>query len=432
MKKRLVIAIILGASSIILGLLLDIEDVENWSQDELKLLKSLSLENLPPLPDDPSNAYADDEVAAELGHALYFDVRTSKNGNVSCASCHKPEKYFTDGLKLAVGTKIGPRHTPSLVGISYSPWYYWDGRKDSQWSQALSPIETQHEHNSSRLKIAQLIASDETYRSNYEKVFGTLPPIPVSPTSASPLGGEENLRGWDSLNNTQRASITRVFTNAGKALAAYQRKLIPGQSRFDFYINELNEEGIKSSSHLTPDEVAGLELFIGQGQCVSCHNGPLLTNHEFHNTGVLTISGQLPAMGRYDGIRQAKEDPFNCLSALSDAAEDDCLELTFAQDSNDLVGAQKTPTLRNVAETSPYMHGGQINTLLDVVRHYNEAPISLLSHNEVKPLDLKISQVNQLESLMHALTAPLATKPKWLRPPNSAYSGSANTQTTPP
>ena len=432
MKKRLVIATILGALSVILGFFLDDKDVRNWSQDELKLLKSLSLENLPPVPNDPSNTHANDEGAAQLGHALYFDVRTSRNGSVSCASCHKPEKYFTDGLKLAVGTNVGPRHTPSLIGISYSPWFYWDGRKDSQWSQALAPIEARHEHNSSRLKIAQLIASDETYRSNYEKVFGALPPIPASPTNASPLGDEESLKGWDSLTNIQRTSVTKVFTNVGKALAAYQRKLIPGQSRFDFYINELNEEGLKSSTHLTPDEVAGLELFIGQAQCVSCHNGPLLTNHEFHNTGVLTISGQLPAMGRYDGIRQAREDPFNCLSALSDAAEDDCLELTFAQDSNDLVGAQKTPTLRNVAETAPYMHGGQIENLLEVVKHYNQAPTSLLSHNEAKPLDLKISQITQLESLMHAFTAPLATEPRWLRPPNSAYSGSANTQTTPP
>ena len=432
MKKRLLITIILGALTIVLGFFLNGEDVENWSQDELRLLKSLSVKNLPLIPDDPSNTYANDEDAAELGHAIYFDVRISGNGSVSCASCHRPEKYFTDGLKLAVGTAVGPRHTPSLVGISYSPWFYWDGRKDSQWSQALAPIEAQHEHNSSRLEIAKLIESDEKYRSKYEKVFGALPPIPDSPKSASPLGDEENLRGWNSLSKSQRASVTKIFANVGKALAAYQRKLIPGQSRFDFYVNELNEEGAKSSIHLTPDEVAGLDVFIGQGQCVNCHNGPLLTNHEFHNTGVLTISGQLPAMGRYNGIRQAKEDPFNCLSALSDAAEEDCLELIFAQDSNDLVGAQKTPTLRNISETAPYMHGGQIGSLLEVVEHYNEAPTSLLSHNEAKPLDLKTSQVAQLEAFLHTFTAPLATDPKWLRPPASAYSGSANTQTTPP
>ena len=432
MKKRLVITMILGAVAITMGFFLNVEDAENWSQDELRLLESLSLKNLPHIPEDPSNIHANEEDAAELGHALYFDVRMSGNGTVSCASCHMPEKYFTDGLELAVGTAIGPRHTPTLVGISHSPWFYWDGRKDSQWSQALAPIETQHEHNSSRLEIAQLIEGDETYRNKYEKVFGVLPPIPDSPTRASPLGDEENLKGWNRLSKNQRASVTKVFANVGKALAAYQRKLIPGQGRFDFYINELNEEGAKPSIHLTPDEVAGLDLFIGQAQCVSCHNGPLLTNHEFHNTGVLTISGQLPAMGRYDGIRQAREDPFNCMSALSDAAEENCLELLFARDSNDLVGAQKTPTLRNIAETAPYMHGGQIGSLLEVVEHYNEAPTSLLSHNEAKPLELNTSQIIQLEALMHAFTAPLATDPKWLHPPQQRYSGSAKTQTTPP
>ena len=417
MNKRLIIIILLGSISVLLGFLLTDDRAENWSQTEIQLLKSLSLSALPTIPPDPSNVFADDEAAARFGHALYFDARLSGNGTVSCATCHQPKRYFTDGLKLAVGTSVGRRHTPSLIGLSYSPWFYWDGRKDSQWSQALAPIETPHEHNSSRLEIAQLIAGDQVYREKYETIFGELPHIPKSPTAASPLGDDEDLKGWKTLSKLKQSQVTEIFSNVGKALAAYQRKLIPGQSRFDFYIDELEDTGKRSSLQLSEDELAGLSLFIGKAQCVSCHNGPLLTNHEFHNTGVLTISGQLPSMGRYDGIRLARKDSFNCLGEYSDAKKEDCLELEFAQDSNDLVGAQKTPTLRNVAETAPYMHGGQLDSLIEVISHYNEAPTSLLSHNEAKPLKLKNVELIQLRALMHTFTAPLATDPKWLRPP---------------
>ena len=116
-----------------------------WTDEEQRLIASLSLSQLPRLPADPSNAQADNPDAAELGHALYFDTRLSSTGAVACATCHKPERMFTDGLKLAVGAGIGNRHTPSLVGLSYSPWFYWDGRKDSQWAQALAPLEAKHE-----------------------------------------------------------------------------------------------------------------------------------------------------------------------------------------------------------------------------------------------------------------------------------------------
>ena len=150
---------------------------------------------------------------------------------------------------------------------------------------------------------------------------------------------------------------------------------------------------------------------------MTCHNGPLLTNNEFHNTGVLAISGQLPSMGRYDGVRAAREDPFNCLGLYSGANRSECIELRFARDNNELVGAQKTPTLRNIADTAPYMHGGQITTLTQVIEHYNEAPVSMLNHNEAKPLELRPVQLRQLEDFLLTLSAPLATEEHWLLPP---------------
>ena len=390
---------------------------KNWTASEIELLQSLSLDRLPALPKVPSNYFADSPDAAKFGHALYFDKRISGNNLVSCATCHQPEKMFTDGLALAMGTELGPRHTPSLVGISYSPWFYWDGRKDSQWAQALAPLETAHEHNTDRLQVARLISKDENYRQQYELIFGLLPSIPASPLAASPHGDDVLKAAWSSLTIDQQSQISQVFSNLGKALAAYQRKLIPGPTPFDDYVDSLSIEGDSSDELLTRSQAAGLQLFIGKAQCVTCHNGPLLTNHEFHNTGVLAISDQLPPMGRYDGIRIARKDPFNCLGEFSDAASSECLELRFSRDTNDLVGAQKTPTLRNIAITAPYMHGGQIKTLKEVIEHYNEAPISMLSHNEAKPLGLRPLQLRQLEDFLNILSAPLATDSKWLSAP---------------
>jgi cytochrome c peroxidase len=389
----------------------------SWDSTDIRLIKSLSLSALPELAKDPSNSVGDLESAAEFGQALFFDQRLSGNGSVACASCHKPELSFTDGLELATGTAVGPRHTPSLLGISYSPWFYWDGRKDSQWSQALAPLEAGHEHNTDRTTVAQLISQDKDYRNRYESIFGPLPST-LPNVSATPLGKEAQVEQWNSLATAIQVQINTVFTNAGKALAAYQRKIVPGHSRFDDFADSLNPTSSEeTNSILSSAEIAGLSLFIDKGQCTSCHNGPLFTNHEFHNTGVMAIRGELPPMARYDGVRIARLDPFNCLGEYSDAQSNECTELRFARDENELVGAQKTPTLRNISETAPYMHGGQIKTLNEVVRHYNDAPTSMLSHNEAKPLGLRPFEIKQLEAFLMTLTAPLATATKWLNPP---------------
>lgn len=390
-----------------------------WSESELALLRSLSLNALPPLPPDPSNAVADSDAAARLGHKLFFDTRLSGNGSVSCATCHQPERYFTDGRPLAVATAVGPRHTPSLVGLSHSPWFYWDGRKDSQWSQALAPLEAAHEHDFTRTELASLLVNDPALRALYEASFGPAPQLPADLPAASPLGSPTEQEAWKNLDQQKLPVINRLFSNAGKTLAAYQRKLQPGTSRFDDYVATLDDSGeTRAGELLTRAEVGGLALFIDEAQCVSCHNGPLFSNHEFHNTGVLSVAGQMPGMGRYQGIRTAREDPFNCLGDFSDAQPDQCLELRFARDSNELVGANKTPTLRNITETAPYMHGGQISSLSAVMEHYNEAPVSMLSHNEAKPLNLRPAQLQQLVAFMATLTAPLATEQKWLQPPD--------------
>jgi len=119
---------------------------QTWTVGETGMLRSLWIGSLGKLPQDPSNAFADDPMAAELGHKIFFDPRFSANAKVSCATCHQPELAFTDGLPLAQGVGAVPGHTPTIIGMAYSPWFFWDGRKDSQWSQALGPMESPVEH----------------------------------------------------------------------------------------------------------------------------------------------------------------------------------------------------------------------------------------------------------------------------------------------
>lgn len=420
MKKLLSIVAALSLAAVALWNFFTVPIPAQWTEEQQRLINSLSLTNLPPLPEDPSNNVADNLLAAELGQHLYFDTRLSSNNSVACATCHKPELMFTDGLRLAVGLDIGPLHTPGLVGLSYSPWFYWDGRKDSQWAQALAPLEARHEHASDRVQLLHLLASDDAYVEMYEQLFGPLPRGLELPDSASPLGDSQQQSAWNSMDENARRTVSRFFSNLGKAIAAYQRKIIPGPSRFDEYADRLaRSSSTRQGDLLTSAEIAGLNLFIGKAQCVGCHNSPLFTNNEFHNTGVLAVSGQLPSMGRYEGIRTARDDPFNCLGEFSDATASQCIELRFARDENDLVGAHKTPTLRNVTLTAPYMHTGQIASLEDVIEHYNNAPTSMLSHNEAKPLGLRSVERRQLQSFLQTLTSPLATASKWLSAPTN-------------
>lgn len=420
MKKLLSIVAVLLLAAVALWNFFTAPLPAQWTEEQQRLINSLSLTNLPPLPEDPSNSVADNLLAAELGQRLYFDTRLSRDNSVACATCHKPELMFTDGLSLAVGIDIGPRHTPGLVGLSYSPWFYWDGRKDSQWAQALAPLEASHEHATDRVRALHLLAGDSVYREMYEQLFGSLPIESDLPDSASPLGDSLQQAAWDGLGVDSQTAVSRFFSNLGKAIAAYERKIIPGPSRFDEYADSLaGSSATRQGDLLSTAEIAGLSLFIGKAQCISCHNSPLFTNHEFHNTGVLAVSGQLPTMGRYEGIRTARDDPFNCLGEFSDATPSECIELRFARDENDLVGALKTPTLRNVSLTAPYMHGGQMASLAEVIEHYDSAPTSMLSHNEAKPLGLRSVERRQLQRFLETLTAPLATDSKWLSAPTN-------------
>lgn len=393
-------------------------DPHRWSADQQAILRGLSLASLPPLPPDPSNAYADDPRAAALGHKLFFDARFSANGAVACATCHLPEQQFQDGLPLAQGIGTTTRRTMTVIGTAYSPWLFWDGRKDSQWAQALGPWENPVEHGGDRTQYAHLIAAH--YRAEYEALFGPLPDLSGLPAHAGPaVGDPAAVAAWEALPAERQDALTRLYANLGKAVAAYERQLLPGPTRFDAYVAAvLAGDEPTAAATFTAAEAAGLRLFIGRARCTDCHNGPLLTNNDFHNTGVPPVPGLPEDTGRLLGAAQVLADEFNCLSAYSDAAPEQCGELRFlVADDHDLNRKFRPPSLRGVAERAPYMHAGQFATLDEVLAHYNTAPAAPAGHSELEPLKLSAREIGQLIAFLRTLSGPVAADPRWLQPP---------------
>lgn len=383
-----------------------------WTAAQLDELRSLSLAASESAPADPTNRVADDRRAARLGERLFFDPKLSSDGKVACGTCHQPDRDFQDGIALGRGVGVTAKRTMPLAATSRAPFLFWDGRKDSLWAQALGPLESPVEHGGTRTQYAHVIA--ENYRAGYEELFGPLPDLSAVPASAGPSGNRQEVSAWQALGQSQRDAITRVFVNVGKAIAAYERRIEFGAARFDRYVeaitNRRNDHGI-----LTNEEVAGLRLFIGKANCTQCHNGPLLTNHEFHNTGVPARSDVPIDDGRLGGAAAVLEDEFNCRSRWSDARTR-CAELDYlVTGDHRLRRAYKVPSLRNVAERAPYMNAGQFETLAQVIDHYNRAPATAQGHTELRPLRLRAAEVRQLEAFLRALSGPIVVNGEAVR-----------------
>lgn len=388
-----------------------------WNDDELAALRGLWIGSLPPLPPDPSNRYADNPDAAALGHKLFFDTRFSSNGKVACATCHLPDQLFQDGTPLAHGVGTTDRRTMTVIGTAYSPWLFWDGRKDSQWAQALGPMESPVEHGGNRMFYAHLIA--EFYAEEYTALFGPLPDLSDLPRNAGPIADAEAAANWKTMSPEDKEAVTRVYVNMGKAIAAYERLLNPGASRFDQYVEAILDNDYETANTiLTSDEIAGLKLFIGKANCTNCHNGPLFTNNDFHNTGVPAVDGLPEDTGHALGAQQVMADEFNCLSVYSDAQPEQCSELRFlALDEHQQERQFKPPSLRNVFHRGPYMHAGQFATLEEVLNHYNTAPEAPAGHSELEPLNLSENQIAQIIAFLKTLDSPINADPNWLAGP---------------
>lgn len=264
---------------------------------------------LPAVPIPKDNPPTAETIA--LGRRLFYDKRLSNDNSLACANCHNPQFDFTDGLKLSKGVegRLGVRNAPTILNVAYQPLQFWDGRAMSLEQQAASPIADPVEMNQPHKIFLSKLAGDPVYTEMFRKAFGS-----------------------------DEVTLGRVE----KALASFERTVLSGNSPFDRY----QYGGDKKA--LSPSQVRGLALFINpqKGNCAACHLvGPqyaLFTDGKFHNIGEgVEDDGNFDDVGRY---HETKVDADK--------------------------GAFKTPTLRNVANTAPYMHDGSLLTLRQVVDFY--------------------------------------------------------------
>lgn len=381
-----------------------------FSQPELA---ALSLHALPPVPPSPTNQYADDPEAAALGQKFFFDPRFSgpltvtsdlgnagDTGRVACATCHDPANGGSDHRSAPGNTSLAAgftgRNSPSVYNVSLYPYLFWDGRKDSVWSQALGPIESPVEHNFSRLEVAHLIFT--RYRALYEPLFGAMPNL--SDEVRFPPAGKPGDARWDAMDSADQDAVNRVFANFGKAIEAYERKLVHRGSAFDRFL-----EGDPDA--LSPAAKRGAKLFVGRAACTECHAGGAFSDVEHHNAGVPQRGPNVPSQdrGRADGIAQLLGDVFNAAGLYSDERSAPHLAGLAVTDAD--VGAFKTPGLRGVAQTAPYMHTGELATLRDVIVFYREGGASsgFVGQKDpaIAPLQLDDRDVDDLVAFLESL-----------------------------
>lgn len=386
---------------------------QRWTPAELERIASLRVTEgwLAPRPDvEEGNAWADSTQAARLGAALFTDTSLSGNGAVSCATCHDPARWFTDGLPRGSGVGTTRRHTPTLVGVARNRWYTWDGRRDTAWAQALVPLEQPAEHGTSRTDLARRVTS--THGEAYRAAFGDLPELTDPdrfPTGARPASDDPVAdAAWRGMHPADQAVVNRVFVNAGKALDALERRLAPQPAAFDRYAEALLDGDPTGGGHLGPEAERGLALFLGKADCVLCHHGPTFSDGAFHNLGLPTQPGQEIDLGRGAGVREVLASEFRCGTPWSDASS--CPELVYVDPTfPDFMGSFKTPTLRNVADTAPYMHDARFATLEEVLGFYSALPgAPSVGHRELtlRPLKLTTDETRALVAFLQALSAP--------------------------
>lgn len=308
----------------------------------------------PELPPAHGNAVADDETAAELGFALFFDARLSSNNQVRCATCHEPDFGFGDGKPVSMGVGTVARNAPSALDVAHVRWQFWDGRADSLWSQALAPIEHPDEMASTRLAVAHRIFDD--YAERYEAVFGPLPPL--GDLGRFPATGAPGWVAYDGMDPADRHAVDEVFVNVGKSLEAYMRRLVTGPAPFDRFLDG-------EPDAISPAAMRGAAVFFAAG-CPSCHAGPQLADGAFHNLG-MPDDDDASAQGRALGIERLLAAEFNAASEWFDGEPPTDFPPTVG--AADL-GAFRTPTLRNLAVTGPYGHTGAYANLSAIVQFH--------------------------------------------------------------
>ncbi len=290
----------------------------------------------PPARKDPSNRVSGHPQAIELGRRLFADARMSPVGYIACVTCHQPDRAFTDLKARAHGLADLPRNTPSLFNLSQQRWFGRDGASDSLWLASIRPMLDQREFDGSAATTVKLFVRDPELATCYRKVFG------VSP-----------------LQNSERTVV-----NVGKALAAYQETLVTGRTPFDDFRDATIRGDASAAARYPPAALRGLKLFVGDAKCINCHSGPNFSDDRFHNVTSDTDDGRL------QGVRSVKANPFNLASHYNDDPTRSNANATrqLVSDSSQR-GQFRTPGLRNVTATAPYMHDGKIDLLQSAVQH---------------------------------------------------------------
>ncbi len=393
--------------------------------------KVATLSPLPRPKADPTNRVADDPGAAALGQKLFFETRFSgpirpqgagdgigavgnagETGKVACATCHQPGAQFQDVRSIpnscSIGTGWTARNTPPVVNAAFYDWFFWDGHADSMWSQALDPVEGTVEMNTSRLRVAHVLYA--SYRDEYNRVFDPDLDPDLDPASAnakrfpdSTLPPSDPASPWATMSPADQAIVNGIYANFGKAIAAYERLLVSGNAPFDRYVAG-DEAAINTQAKL------GLKLFVGKAACVACHEGPFFSDNKFHNTGVPQSQGDVLHVaahdtGRFDAIATVQSDTFNTSGPFSDSPTTGKLAGLAAQEGDR--GAFRTKGLREVAETAPYAHGGQLRTLEETVELYDRGGGPAGSFEGTK--DARMSPLNLTAEEKAALVAFLRT-----------------------
>ena len=356
-----------------------------------------------PLLPDASNRASGNADAIALGRALFFDARLSRKGDMACATCHQPGRAFTDGRDRAHGRERLDRNTPGLWNAGLGHWFGWDGGSDSLWSFTLRPMLNRLELGATAAHVAQLLRTDITYACLHRNAFATAPRAAPAAPRAAPAAPRAAPASRSSANE-------HVLVDAAKALAAFMETLQSGKSAFDDLHDALARGDTAAAARYPENARRGLRIFTGRGQCAVCHFGPNFSNGEFHEIGIpyVLAPGRVDA-GRQGGIKRVRADQHNRLGAFSDDASRASGSRTrHVAESHATFGQFKTPSLRNVELTAPYMHNGSLATLLDVVRHYSVIPEHRLHQDGealLKPLRLTEAESDDLVVFLRTLTS---------------------------
>ncbi len=335
----------------------------------------------PALQPDPSNRVSGKPAAIAFGRALFFDPRLSLSGTVSCATCHPPDRAWTDGLPRSRGQRTVDRNAPALFNLRFNRWFGWDGAQDSLWAQNLRPLLDGREMGIGPGDAARLLRADGQLSCSYRRAFGAAP------------GADDE----------------QVFVDLGKALAVFLETQVSGRTPFDEFRDALARNDAAERARYPAAAARGLRLFVGRGNCAFCHFGPAFTNGEFADAGVphFVEPGRVDP-GRHGGIRKLRRSPYTLLGRFNDdAGHSTAAKTRYVDLRQSNFGEFRVPGLRNVALTAPYMHAGSLATLADVAHHYStfdEERLHAGGERILRRLDLSAREKADLVAFLETLT----------------------------